>query len=68
MKRPTMPGKDGKPFDLARYVHWGKRGTSSLKFQRMKHQKKIRRAKWFCKCGAGPFRGAGIKKHRDGRK
>lgn len=60
-----LPGKDGQPLDLARYVHWGLHGKSSMKLQRMK-PRGIRKSKWFCpKCLAGPFVGAAIKKHRE---
>jgi len=53
-------GKDGKEFNLARYIDWVKTGRPSLlKFQKFKRQKKVN--KWFCpNCFNGPFSGLGI--------
>lgn len=69
MRRPPSDGKDGKPFDPARYVDWGLRGPSRMElrpFDGVRPRTFRNKGRWWCqKCLKGPFSGLGVKKHRE---
>lgn len=59
-----IPGKDGKPFDIARYVDWATSKQQTLfKFEKFKKQKRV--PKVACSKCFVVIPGRAMKKHKE---